>query len=203
MARQWQGNNRAIQQDDDRRTAQQLLQDQLLILSLIHNKLEIVKHIQTEQGHATVAQNPFITDVAHVYYRSLVIDFTALFGRDGTNDSNSLQQLYNKKYDKDLSEDQLREIRSKLGSYKPDKNPIKRLTNYRNKEIAHYDPTASNDGLHRITAKFNWEFVDIMTELYTVAEKVISIGLDKPIEAFTDSVTNKSALEKILNDLSK
>ncbi len=199
--RQWHGNNRNIPQDNDRRTAQQLLQDQLLILGLIHNKLEVVKYVRELQHDTAALSNAFITDVLHVYYRSLVIDFAALFGRDGTNDSNSLQQLYNKKYDKDLPEEQLRAMRSALGSYKPDKNPVKRLTNYRNKEVAHYDATASNDGLHRIVAKYNPEFVDVMVELYAVAEKVLGIGLGKPIEPVTDAATSKAALEKIVSQL--
>lgn len=198
-------NNRNTPQNDDYRTAQQLLSDQLLILGLIHNKLEVLKYIS--DGHTNnkpvLSDNAFIQYMAQVFYRSLVIDFTALFGKDGINDGNSLQQLYNKKFDRDLPAEKLSEIRAILGSYKPDKNPIKRLTNYRNKEVAHYDITASNDGLHRITAKFNWEFIDTMIELYGIAEKVIGIGMDAPVAPFSDSIQNTAAFEKMINDLAK
>lgn len=187
----------------DHRKVQQLLEDQLLILGLINNKLEVVKLIRDAHlnNNTSVVENPFLNDVAQTYYRSLVVDFTALFGRDGTYDNNSLQQLYNKQYDTQLPEEQLKQVRNTLGSYKPDKNPVKRLTNYRNKEIAHYDATAATSTLQGVTAKFSWEHVDMLTELYAVAEKALSIGLGRPIEPFAETTANIDALQKMINGL--
>ena len=168
----------------DHRKLQQLLEDQALILGLISTKLDVLKFIKDAHtnNQTAVTENAFLNHVAETYYRSLVIDFTALLGRDGVYDNNSLQQLYNRQYNDELPEERLREMRNTLGRYKPDKNPIKRLTNYRNKEIAHYDATSATSTMQGITAKFTWEHVDMLFELYAVAKKVVSIGLGKDVD---------------------
>lgn len=180
----------------DNRTAQQLLEDQLQVLQLIYEKLCLLQYLRDadEEQKKVIDNNAYTKYMGELLYKSLVIDYVALFGGDRQKEKNSLQMYYTDSYNNSLSADKLGAMRAAMSRYKPAKNPIKRLTNLRDKEIAHYDDTSV--GLARVTIRINWEIVDIMEDLLKVAKKVIGIGMDVPESSFdaTDKVAGLDTL---------
>lgn len=180
----------------DNRTATQLLEDQLLVLKLIHEKLSVLQYLRDAEGEkkTIIENNVYTRYMSDVLYKSLIIDYVALFGGDRKQEKNSLQMFYTDTYNNSIDPEKLSAIRSAMSRYKPIKNPIKRLTNLRDKEVNHFDTTSVGNA--RVTIRINWELVEIMEELFKIAQKVIGIGMDIPEDSFnaTDKVAGLDAM---------
>lgn len=201
--KQYSKNKQASYQEPlDSRTAQQLLEDQLLLLKLIYDRLSLLQYLRDadDKKKVLIEHNAYMKYMSELLYKGLVIDFVALFGGDRSKEKNSLQMYYTNAYNDTIDADKLGAIRTALSRYKPMKNPIKRLTNLRDKEVTHYDITSTGNA--RVTIRVNWEIVTIMEELFKVAKKVIGIGMVLPEDAF-DATGKVAALDDMVTSMIK
>lgn len=163
----------------DNRTTQELVVDQFLILSgVIDKKLSIVTRIHEgyNKNEPVLINNGFLHYIARMLYRSLIIDFAALFGKS-KDDKNRLHLLCDKQHKQNISSIDFERIQFLLNKYKPSIEPVKEIIRLRNKEVAHYDLLASeHDGVNRVSIGYNLNYVEELNELFIVAKEVITLA---------------------------
>jgi hypothetical protein len=156
----------------------QLVTDQQMIASYIHAKLEILQY--WKHGYDTnvpvLMNDRFLIFNAHIYYRSLIIDFCALFGSNRKTDRRSfflLRQFY-----PDLTVKVQEAVEQILIYYTGEDSPFEEMRLMRNRQIAHYDIEEVK------TLTFNFDHLDLFAKMYEDA-----IGLIKLMgRTFTPSV---------------
>ncbi|RYY51481.1 MAG: hypothetical protein EOO06_00315 [Chitinophagaceae bacterium] len=195
--------------EDDRKLGT-LLEDQYAILFVITSKLDIVNYIR--DGYNTnkkvLSSNRFLHFVALNFYRSLIIDFGALFGSGWTH-FNSLYHIRN--FKDEIEENHYCLIDSILQDYNKDRDIVKRIIDLRDTEVAHYDPLTPiiNDAgepvEHRVTISFNWDCVDDLTELYDIVVQVLGtaskgIGMNGFLAPSNLNNIRLRSLKKLIGD---
>ena len=117
----------------------QLLSNQYLIFTFIKEKLEIVNFIRWgyDNDLPELIDNRFLHTVAHIFYRSIVVEMCTLFD-DHKHQSNHFHLLIkrDKIFIQELNEETITDIKSKLQKsaiYFTDE-----LREIRNEEISHF-----------------------------------------------------------------
>lgn len=144
-----------------------LLCDHSLILSYIHSKLEILNYLV--EGYNTnqpvLMNSRYFIFESHIIYRSLIIDFCALYC-SGRSDKRSFHQL--SKFYSDVPSNLRIEIESLLDEYNNGKNPIMTLKKLRDSQIAHYD-------LEEIeTLSFNHDHLELFNTLFKKGTELVN-----------------------------
>jgi len=114
-----------------------MLGKQFLITSFIENRLQIVNYIKEgyDFDKPILMNNRFLHFTAHIYYRSIIEDLYALFGKAGKDNKYSFFHI-TKQYEDLFKPTTITIVQDWINDSKDDINAI---THLRHKQIAHYD----------------------------------------------------------------
>lgn len=168
-----------------KRSLNEMLGDQFMILSVAKTKLDLLNYIKDgyDNNKPILKNNRFLHYVGLILYKSLIIDLSSLFNNDGQNEKNNLHLLISKnsEYKDNLGPDCIEEVQTILSKYRSNNDPVRKIVALRNKEIAHYDLEYSigdngeliKQAEERVTIRFNWDHVNVLNELFNIGKTVI------------------------------
>ena len=175
----------------------QLARNQHLILSFIQEKLDIVNYILAgyENNEPIFMTNQFLHYTAHIYYRTIIVEFGALYINKLKNNKNNFHSYYKEKWVRDfLNEESINKIRGWLDDIS---HNIKRNEILRHNTIAHFN-------FDNIESKisFNFEGLVVLNELFEVGMKILSCVGDGKIDYSYKNDSYLTDLKRIIEDLS-
>lgn len=117
---------------------QDILGKQYLIAAYIEPRLQLANFIKEgyDSNKPILMNNRFLHFTAHNYYRSIVLDLYALFGRANTNSNKYSFFHINDKYEGVVIKGTIDTVQTWLFEAK---NDIKTIELMRHRQIAHYD----------------------------------------------------------------
>ena len=143
-----------------------MLGKQFLIAVYTEQKLQLVNYIKDgyDENKPILINNAFLHFTAHVYYRSIVVDVYALFGKPNNNNKYSLLHIP-KRFKDEFKEGTIEIVSEWINGSKDFIEIIEKL---RHQQIAHYDFTENN------AISLNFDELYIRNELYSLAKRTIS-----------------------------
>jgi hypothetical protein len=155
----------------------QLLSNQFLIFSFIKEKLEVVNFIRWgyDNNLPVLINNRFLHSVAHIYYRSVIVEICTLFDNH-KHQSNNFYLLVkpDKKFIRELSPETIALIEQKLAEaevYFTDE-----LRDIRNEEVSHFRFK------ERTVISLNNKYLKELNILLKIAEDIIGTATDGQID---------------------
>lgn len=147
---------------------QEMLRKQLLIIRYIKQKLQIVNFIKNgyDTNRPILINNSFLHFTARIFYRSIIIDLYALFGRVTKNNKNAFGWFNEEKYKVLLKPKTVETVNNWILQ---SNEKIEIIKNLRNKQIAHYDFIEQISSIN-----FNLDNLSELNSLYCLAQKIIS-----------------------------
>ncbi len=142
---------------------------QHLILSMVHQKLEIVNYIFNgwDTNQPVLINTRFLHYTAHIFYRTIIIELGALFLKKTETNKNNLHRYYKEDWVKQyLDEEKIRNVEERLTGVQSSISKIERL---RHNEIAHFN--FKND--KNPTVSFNFDNLTLLNLLFQVALKTV------------------------------
>ena len=142
---------------------------QHLILSLIHQKLEIVNYIFNgwDTNQPILINTRFLHYTAHIFYRTIIIEIGALFLKKTETNKNNLHRYYKEEWVKQyLDEERIRNVEEWLKGVQSSISKIERL---RHNEIAHFDFPDDK----KPTVSFNFNNLMLLNQLFKVALNIV------------------------------
>ena len=143
---------------------QKLLGKQYLISGYIEKKLQIVNYIKQgyEDNVSILKSNRFLHFTAQVYYRSIIIDLHALFGKANNSNKNSFHFIEN--FASLLKTKSVSIFKEWIESYIEEISIIEDL---RHKQMAHYDFSKKE------SISLNFNNLPQVNLLFNLAQKII------------------------------
>ena len=180
----------------------QLLSNQFLIFSFIKEKLEVVNFIRWgyDNNLPVLINNRFLHSVAHIYYRSVIVETCTLFD-DHKHQSNNFYLLVkpDKKFIRELSPATITLIMQKLVEaevYFTDE-----LRDIRNEEVSHFRFK------ERTVISLNTKFLKELNLLLKIAEDIIDTATNGQVDQtlvaayFTNRTSDAlHSLQRLLHD---
>ena len=143
-----------------------MLGKQFLITAFLEQKIQIVNYIKAgyDNDKPILINNRFLHFTAHIYYRSIIVDLYALFGKANRNNKYSLFHIDLNYRDK-LKDKAIDQVQSWLTEHSDHIGVVEEL---RHQSIAHYDFNQTD------AISLNFDDLEILNDLYNLAKKTIS-----------------------------
>lgn len=176
-----------------------LIENQQLILYFLEGKLDVVNYIRQgweKETSKVLMYSQFLHRTAHIYYRSLYIDYCALYGVANPNNKNSFRHLI-KRHRADIDPQNIMVLEWLLNNYHQDVLPIKTLIEKRNSYIAHYDMSEETK------ISFRMENLQTFNELLPVSKRIIALAgprISLPPDGNLELLLLKDLLEKVKDE---
>jgi hypothetical protein len=143
-----------------------MLRRQYRITAFIEKKIQIVNYIKAgyDNDMPILINSKFLHFTAHIYYRSIIVDLGALFGKPNKNNKYSFYYI-DLNYKDNLKDKATDQVESWLAEHIDHIEVIKTL---RDESIAHYDFNQTD------TISLKYDDLEKLNDLYNLAKKTIS-----------------------------
>lgn len=174
-----------------------LLAKQTILWTVLNDRLSVVNYLNDNfQSKAPQMEGfMFFSNAAHQYYRGVVIDLSALFGKGSNSNKISFHQLLTKKFNRFISKEAYEKIDTIL---KYTESIAVKVQELRDSEYAHYDFKEV------IRIRLYFDLLDEINELFKFSRIILDIcGNIIETELATRDLGTLDSLKKLVNQFNQ